>query len=102
MCDGPPCPREPPLGRCRVEVPDGAPDLAARQPKHGGQEPESAPGSGPELGVLGVEPVVVAVADVLDVQKVESGGFGDDPRGVLDHEDVEYLRLPRLRSNPAG
>jgi hypothetical protein len=55
-----------------------------------------------ELGVLGAEPVVVAVADVRDVQKVESGGVGDDPRGVLDHEDVEYLRLPRLRSNPAG
>jgi hypothetical protein len=29
MCDGPPCLCEPPLGRCRVEVADVAPDLAA-------------------------------------------------------------------------
>jgi hypothetical protein len=34
------------------------------------------------------------------VQKVESGGVRDDHRGVLDHEDVEDLRLPRLQLVP--
>jgi hypothetical protein len=80
MCDGPPCLREPPLGRCSVEVADVAPDLAARQPKPVARN-LSRPPSGPELACSGWEPVVVAVADVREVHKVEPGGFGDDPRG---------------------
>ena len=88
MCGGPPCLRERPLGRCRVEVANIAPDLARRRPKPVARNLSRPVVAAQNSGAWGT--VVVAAAGVRDVQKVESGGSGGDPRGFL------IMRLSRI------
>ena len=89
MDHGPPRLREPPLGRLGVEVAHVLGDAPPGQPQPvpGDLRRRCVPAE--EGGVIGVEPVVVAVADVRHVQPLVPGRRDDDRRRVADPQDVE-------------